>query len=163
MDRARRRLLEAEETYTAEWTALLDRLFEAQEEGYNVIWRVSTLALAVFWILRAAPILSGKVGATDEIHMSYYAACALIYPVLIVAGFAEIAAVRSRSRRVGLRWRIVSFTVPVVAGEMACLRALAYDRSTSLLFHTSLTSLVLTMATLIAMVIFGSASILHGN
>jgi hypothetical protein len=163
MERARCRLLEAEKTYTAERTALLDRLFAAQEESYNAIWRVSTLTLAVFWILQTAAILSGKVAATDEIHMSYYAACALIYPVLAVAGFAEIAVMRSFGLRVGLRWRILSFTIPAVAGEMACLRALAYERSTSLLLHTSLTSLALTMTTLIGIVIFGRASILHGD
>lgn len=150
-------------SYATENAELSEQIQAAQKADALAIWRRSTLAFSWVWILFGILIITGNVGESNATHIGFYNASALIYPILIVAGFVEIAAMQSRSLRVGLHWRILSFTLPAISGEIACLWALAHEESTSLVLSNTWITLGFTTTTLIGMVLWGRASPLRDD
>ncbi len=115
--------------------------------------RKAVFMIAPLWLIQAVAILTGKLGSDNWIHLGFYAACAVIYPVLIVAGFVEVAShSHNPALRVGIPWRALRLVIPATAGEMACLWALAHARSTTVIYGDAWASLLVTFAMLVSMV-----------
>jgi hypothetical protein len=148
-----RRLKRERERFTAESDDRYEQLIRRHIKHAVARERRGALTIAPLWMLQALAIITGRLGATNSIHQGFYSACAAIFPILVVAGFVELAARRSLILQAGIHWQILSFTTPATAGEMACLYALAHNKSTTGLYGDVWLSLVVTVAALVGTVV----------
>jgi hypothetical protein len=148
-----RRLKLERERFTAESDDRYEQLIRRHIKHAVAHERRGALTIAPLWILQAIAIITGRLGAANSIHQGFYSACAAIFPILVVAGFVELAARRSLILQAGVHWQILSFMAPATAGEMACLYALAHNKSTTGLYGDVWLSLVVTVAALVGTVV----------
>lgn len=94
----------------------------------------------------------GHAWATSAhaIHLEYYAAVAGIAPVLLIAGFVEIAILAYRP---AATWSVLTFTVPAIGAGAAALVVLATHDSTSYTRFLTIWGLVATLVSLILYVV----------
>ena len=93
------------------------------------IFRYATLSYGLAflgWVVAAVVHWPPARGAYTQNHVNreFYAACAQIFPVHVIAGVLEIGA-QARHRVPGFAWEVPAFLIPSVGGEIVCLRVLA--------------------------------------
>ncbi len=64
--------------------------------------------------------------------MNFYLACAGIYPLLVIAALVQITELTHPLERFAVRWRLATFMLAAVTGELASLSALAANKGTFL-------------------------------
>ena len=148
-----REIREAVDAANAHATALLAEAEQSAVHENTRAYRNLGLGFAVAWLVQAVLIASGHTGSRDGISLDFYLACSPIYPVLVIAGLVELGAVSGRILRAGMSWRVLTFMIPAIAGEMACLRTLAVHRSTSITFTDAWLSLAVTTVVLLYFVL----------
>jgi hypothetical protein len=98
--------------------------------------------------------VSGPAKSAHGIHLDYYSAVAGITPLLLVAGFVELAVL-------GLRpavWAVLSFAVPAIGAGGAALVVLATHDSTPYARFLTIWGLVATLTSLITYVVVHTTS-----
>ena len=111
------------------------------------------LPVVIGWVGQLVLILSGNVGSANGIHLDVYAASAVVFPVLVVAAFVEFGALSGTILRAGFGWRVASIALPASAGEIASMYALAYHKSTNVIWADTWFSLLLVTSFLVSNVI----------
>lgn len=110
----------------------------------------ATLALELLTaVLGLIPYGRASAKSAHAIHLEYYAAVAGIMPVLLIAGFVELAILRFRPAV----WAVLNFAVPAIGAGGAALVVLATHDSTPYTRFLTIWGLVATMASLIAYVV----------
>jgi hypothetical protein len=123
-----------------------------QAERLRRGWRTASLQLGVMWIVLTVLLIFGS-HARNHVDMGFYSAGATILPVLVVAGFVEIAAMRSPRDYAGVFWRMLALVIPAAAGVMGSLWALAHKHSTSWTLIDAVGGLVFTATVLLGMIV----------
>jgi hypothetical protein len=85
---------------------------------------VEIVGIAVAFII---PSTAHAVHRAHVVHLDYYSAVAAIMPVLLVAGFVELALF---GRLIGGLWAVLIFALPSVGATAGALDVLATHRST---------------------------------
>lgn len=112
----------------------------------NLVVQLATVAIG----LQFPPFTARGAHA---IHLDYYTAVAAITPVLLVAGFVELAALGQATAG----WGVLSFAIPVVGAAAAALLVLATHNSTPAAFYLTIWGLGATLLSL-TLLIVGHAS-----
>jgi hypothetical protein len=142
-----------EKDYQRRYAELREKISGRQSKRLADGWRHAAFSLGGLWVVQAVLLLLGG-HVTDHTHMGFYAGAVAIFPVLVIAGFVEIAMMgRSPWDRAGLFWRMLSLVIPAVAGTMGCLWALAYERSTYVTLADAIVGLVFTVTVVLGMVV----------
>ncbi len=112
--------------------------------------RLAQTTLALQFLGAAAGLIFPLPAKTaDAIHLDYYSAVAAITPVLLVAGFVEVAVLRLST---GV-WAVLSFAVPAVGAGTAALFVLATHHSTPFAYWLTIWGLGTTLVSLIGYVV----------
>ncbi len=117
----------------------------------NLIVQLATVAIG----LQFPPFTARGAHA---IHLDYYTAVAAIAPVLLVAGFVELAVLGQATAG----WGVLSFGVPAVGAAAAALLVLATHNSTPAAFYLTIWGLGATLLSL-TLLIVGHASMSRGT
>lgn len=112
----------------------------------NLVIQLATVAIG----LRFSPF---SVRGAHAIHLDYFIAVAAIAPVLLVAGFVELAVVGQST----VGWAVLGFAVPAVGSASAALLVLATHNSTPAALYLTIWGLVATLFSLTVLVV-GHAS-----
>jgi hypothetical protein len=122
--------------------------------------RIATVAKATLALelLTAAlgliPYGRASVRSAYAIHLEYYAAVAEIVPVLLIAGFVELAILGFRSAV----WAVLNLAVPAIGAGAGALVVLATHDSTPYTRFLTIWGLAATMASLIGFVVMHTTS-----
>jgi hypothetical protein len=134
--------------------AEVDAISAAQTRRISIFARATLLAQLLTGALRLIPSSQAGVKSAHAIHIEYYAAVAGIMPVLLIAGFVELAILALRPAV----WAVLNFAVPAIGGGGAALVALGAHDSTPLLRFLTVWGLLATMFSLIAYVVMHTSS-----
>lgn len=111
------------------------------------IWAGANAVNAIGVLVAVAKVTDGH---TSVGVMNFYLACSAIFPLLLIAGFVELAAGSLFVRR-GTLARILGFTLPAVSGLAVCLSALFHHTSHPWMTNSVVRALVLTIGFLVFM------------
>ncbi len=121
------------------------------------IARVAKVLLMLQFVTAALGLIPrGHASARSAraIHLDYYAAVAGITPLLLIAGFVELAVLSIRPAI----WAVLTFAIPAIGGGAAALYALASYDSTPYTRFLTIWGLVATLASLIGYVVIHTTS-----
>jgi cation transport ATPase len=139
--------------YQRRCAELREKISHRQSQQLADGWRHAAFSLGGLWVVQAVLLIFGG-HVTNHTHMGFYAGAVAVFPVLVIAGFVEIAVMaRSPSDRAWVFWRMLSLVIPAVAGTMGCLWALAYERSTYVTLADVIVGLVFTVTVVLGMVV----------
>jgi hypothetical protein len=132
----------------------IDAIAATQTRRIATVAKVGLAAQLLTALIGLIPLGHASDRAAHAIHLEYYAAVAGIMPVLLIAGFVELAILALRPAV----WPVLSFAFPAIVGGSAALVVLAnHDSTTSTRFLT-IWGLVATMASLILYVVMHTTS-----
>lgn len=146
-------------------SAELDRLRrkadELDERGHQTSKRfrklivgVAQAGVTVELATAALELITPAYNPRPMISIDFYSAVAVVVPVLLIAGFVEIAIVAGRAGT----WGVVSFAIPAFGAETAALDVLALHRGNGVTLYFAIWGLFTTAILLVLYVSVHAAS-----